>query len=292
MIEIKNMTKCYGKVPALLNFNLKIPNGSIFGLVGINGAGKSTLLRVLSGVFQADVGEVLFDGENVFENEKKKKEIFFLPDEPHYTPLMNGHNMAELYRTFYPFDEKIFTDYIRAYQLDLRAPLRSFSKGMKRRLFVCLAFASSPKYLLLDEVFDGLDPAARLVFKRGLIDTMERTGGTAVIASHSLRELEDICDSFGLIDGKRIVDSGSLSGSLEKIFKFQVAFSHPVSRVELGFECLSYESSGRIVKIVVRGDKEMYLNRINALKPLVVDEMPVDFEEFFISGIQGRTNLQ
>jgi len=288
MIEIKNVTKKYGKTVALQDFNLNIPDGSVFGLVGINGAGKSTLLRLLSGVFRADAGKILIDGENIFENEKKKKENFFLPDEPYYASGTDGTKLAELYKTFYDFNDNIFNEYVGAYNLDLTVPLRSFSKGMRRRLFVCLAFASSAKYLLLDEAFDGLDPAARLVFKRGLIKTITRNGGTAVIASHSLRELEDICDSYGLIDGKKIADSGVLSDALEKVFKFQLAFDRPVAKEELGFDCLSYESSGRIVRITVRGDKEEYLAEIAALKPLIADEIPVDFEEFFISETLGK----
>jgi len=291
MIEIKNITKKYDKFVALEDFNLSIPTGSIFGLVGINGAGKSTLLRLLSGVFGADKGEILIDGENIFENERKKRELLFLPDEPFYTPLMNGNAVAKLYKIFYNFDEKIFQNYISAYNLNLSTPLRSFSKGMKRRLFVAIAFASSPKYLFLDEVFDGIDPAARLIFRRGIIDLVTRTGCTVVIASHSLRELEDICDGYGLIDGKKILSSGSLRDSLDKLFKFQIAFDKPVAKKDLGIDCISFESSGRIIKIVFRGDKEQILKKIQKLKPLVIDELPVDFEGMFISDIEGRIGL-
>ncbi|MCL2061450.1 MAG: ABC transporter ATP-binding protein [Firmicutes bacterium] len=288
MIEIKNVTKRYGKIAALSDFNLSVKSGSIFGLVGINGAGKSTLLRLLAGVFRAEEGEIFVDGEPIFENEKKKKEIFFLPDEPFYLPGMNGERMADLYKAFYNFDQTVFNTCIAAYGLSLKAPLRTFSKGMKRQLFVSLAFAAQPKYLLLDEVFDGLDPAARLVFKRGLVDLLAKNGGTAVISSHSLRELEDICDSYGVIDGKKIMSSGVLADLLEDMYKFQIAFNKPVLKEDLGFECVSFESSGRIIKIVVRGKREEYLAKIDKLKPLIVDEVPVDFEEFFISEMQGR----
>ena len=291
MIEVKNLTKSYGKVPALEDFNLKIPDGSIFGLVGINGAGKSTLLRLLAGVLRQDAGEILIDGEKIYNNEKKKKDILFLPDEPFYALGVNGEHVANLYKTFYNFDDNVFKDCVSAYGLSLTTPIRTFSKGMKRRLFVSLAFASQPKYLLLDEVFDGLDPAARLVFKRGLIDLIARTKGTAVIASHSLRELEDICDGYGLIDGKKVSSSGVLADALEKLFKFQIAFGKEVSRAELGFECLSFESSGKIIKIVFQGNKEENLEKLSKLDPLIVEEMAVDFEEFFISGTQGRLRL-
>jgi ABC-2 type transport system ATP-binding protein len=137
-------------------------------------------------------------------------------------------------------------------------------------------------------VFDGLDPAARLVFKRGLSNLMTRTGGTAVLAGHSLRELEDVCDSYGLIDEKKISVSGLLSEASKNVFKFHIAFKNETPEEALGFKCLSYETSGKIVRIVVRGEKEELLNKLNALKPLVIDEAPVNFEEFFLSEIAEK----
>ncbi len=287
MIEVRNLTKKYGQKPALEGFNLTIPSGSIFGLIGVNGAGKSTFLRLLSGVFRPDEGEILIDGQPVYENEKVKKDILFLPDELLYSPGLNGKRLKELYKTFYPFDDSIFKNYLDIFKLDPSAPLRSFSKGMRRQMFVCIAFASQPKYWFLDEVFDGLDPNARLVFKRGLIESVTRTGGTAVLASHSLRELEDISDEFGLIDGKKILNSGDISKALETVCKFQIAFDRTVTEADLGFNCMSFEASGRVIKIVVKGDKTEYLKKINTLNPLIIDEITVDLEEFFLSEIQG-----
>jgi len=285
MIEIKNLTKRYDDFEALSNLNLTIPSGSIFGLIGVNGAGKSTLLRTLAGVFKAEEGQIFYDGEEVYNNEKLKRQIFFMPDEPYYATGMNGEKLAELYRSFYDFNNEVFLNFVKEFSLNLKTPIRSFSKGMKRRLFVSIAFACSPKYLLLDEVFDGLDPGARLQLKRGLIDMLDKNKGTAIIASHSLRELEDICDCFGLIDGKRVVDSGSLSNYLDQIYKFQVAFNSPILRGQLDFEVLSFEQNGRVATITAKGEKQQIINKIKALNPILIDEMPVDFEEYFISKI-------
>jgi len=291
MIQITNLTKKYDKFVALQNANLSIPSGKIYALVGINGSGKSTLLRVLAGVFKPDEGNVYIDGEPIYENEVKKREILFLPDEPFYASFMNGNDVVNLYKAFYDLDSRILHEYISAYQLSLNIPLKNFSKGMRRRLFVSIALACSPKYLLLDEVFDGLDPNARLILKRGLVDLVTKCNSTVIMASHSLRELEDICDSYSIIDQKQILSSGGLEESLNKMHKFQIAFNRPVGPYELGFECVSFESSGKIVKIVFVGDKEKALEKINALNPLVVDEMSVDFEEMFISGVEGKVKL-
>ena len=287
MIEVKNLSKSFGANVVLRDLNLTVPDGSIFGLVGINGSGKSTLLRMLAGVYRADRGSILIDGEEIYENEKKKRELFFLPDEPFYTSGMTGEKLAELYRTFYNFDNAVFAQYTQLYKLDTRTPIRNFSKGMKRQMFVSLAFAVAPKYMFLDEVFDGLDPLARLNFKRGLIEMSEKTGGTVVLSSHSLRELEDICDCYGLIDGHSIADSGNLSSATENVYKFQLVFDRNVEKDDLGFETMSFERSERVVRIVVQGDKEEFLNKIAELKPLLVDELPVDFEELFVSRVGG-----
>jgi len=287
MIQIQGLSKSYGKKMVLDDFSLTIKSGSIFGLIGINGAGKSTLLRLMSGILKPEGGTIIVDGQKVFDNEVVKKDIFFLPDEPFYTHSMTGRQMADFYKAFYNFDNDIFERYVAAYKLCLKTAIRTFSKGMKRRLFVCIAFACVPKYLLLDEVFDGLDPAARLIFKRGLIDTLERTGGTAVLASHSLRELQDICDSYGLIDGQRLASSGDVADAIEKICKFQIAFNRVVTRDELGFDVTSFESTGKIIKITIAGEREDCLAKINSLNPLVVDEIAVDLEEFFISEVES-----
>ena len=204
MIEIKNLSKSYGKTSVLEKVNLTVSEGSVFGLVGINGAGKSTLLRLISGVLKPNEGEIFVDGELVYENEKAKGKMFFLPDDPYYTPNINSKGLAELYKTFYDFNEETYAQYLDKFKLSEKAPIRNFSKGMKRQVFVSLALAVRPKYLLLDEAFDGLDPLARMVFKRGLIELVEEKKSAVIISSHSLRELEDISDSYGLLDHKTI----------------------------------------------------------------------------------------
>lgn len=281
MIEVKKLFKSYGKKQVLLDTEIKIPDGSIFGLIGINGAGKSTLLRLLSGVLKADNGDILFDGENVYENEKIKRTIFFLPDDPYYTTNLTGSRQASFYKRFYDFDDDTFNYYIKKFSLDENAPIRNFSKGMKRQMFISLALACKPKYLFLDEAFDGLDPLARLEFKRGLIK-LQDSGASIIIASHSLRELEDICDSFALLDGQTVKAYGSLNGELSTLCKFQLVFDKDVTRDDFPFRCVHFEKTGRVIKIVAKGDSEDIRSKIHDLRPLVVDEIPMDFEDMFV----------
>ena len=292
MIEIKNLSKSYGKTSVLEKVNLTVSEGSVFGLVGINGAGKSTLLRLISGVLKPDEGEILVDGEPVYENEKAKGKMIFLPDDPYYTPNINGKGLAELYKTFYAFDEETYACYLDKFKLSEKVPIRNFSKGMKRQVFVSLALAVKPEYLLLDEAFDGLDPLARLVFKRGLIELVEEKNSAVIISSHSLRELEDISDCYGLLDHKTIACSGELESDLEKIHKFQAVFEGEIDESMLGFAPMSFGKTGRVVKIVAKGDSEEILRLLNALHPLFVEEIPVDFEELFACEVESRGYLK
>lgn len=288
MITIKGLRKSYGTKEVLSGVSLTVPDASVFGLVGINGAGKTTLLRMMADVLRPDEGTVEYDGENIAGNAKKRKELFFLPDEPYYTAGTTVEKLVELYKSFYSFDDELFSRYEKLFSLERRTPVRNFSKGMKRQAFAALALACRPKYLLLDEAFDGLDPLARLELKRGIISL---EGTTAVISSHSLRELEDICSGFALLDGGAVADAGDLSETLAKVHKFQAAFEEPVPRERFPFECLSFESEGRVVRFVVRGEREEIVSALKALSPIFVEEIKVDFEELFLCEVRSRGYL-
>ena len=283
MIEIRRVRKSYDKYLALDTVSLKINDGEIFGLVGINGAGKSTLLRIMAGVFNSDEGSVLYDGAPVYDNPKAKKEIFFLPDDPYFSALTTGKELFELYATFYDMDRSKFEDLTSGYKLDLNKKVSSFSKGMRRQLFISLAIASHPKYLLLDEAFDGLDPKSRLQFKRAIIELQEECNTTVVISSHSLRELEEFCDTFGIIDNKRMSFGGNVSEEVEKIHKYQAVFSKTITEGDLSdIRIISFSRVGQVVNFVADGDPEEVKKKVERFEPILFEEISVDFEELFI----------
>lgn len=293
MIEIKGLIKGYEKnKPVLKNVNVTVLEGSVFGLVGINGAGKSTLLRVLAGVMQADAGQVLIDGEEVYENENAKRKLFFLPDDPFYTSNVTAEGLAEMYSSVYDLDMQVFKNRLAQFALSSNKPIRNFSKGMKRQVFVALALAIAPKYLLLDEAFDGLDPLARLTFKKCIIELVEKKGTSVIISSHSLRELEDICDSYGILDHGEMTSSGELETDISRVHKFQAAFDRAVVEEELGFACMAFEQTGKVVRFITREQKEIVLEKLEQLNPLFVEEIQVDFEELFIGEVQSKGYLK
>lgn len=292
MIEIIGLKKSFKDKEVLDNINLKIEDGKVFGLVGINGAGKSTLLRLLCGVYKADNGSILIDGNEVYENEKVKKDIFFLPDEPYYSNNTTPFSLKDIYKVFYNLDEEKYLQYVDLFKLPLKKSMNKFSKGMKRQVFISLALAIKPKYLLLDEAFDGLDPLARLTFKRALIDLIDECNSTVIISSHSLRELEDICDSYGLLDNKNISSNGSIDEALTSVHKYQIAFEKEMSEEDFDIKFKTFNKDGRIIKVVVKEDYNEFSKLINKYNPLLVDEIPIDFEELFIIEVESRGYLK
>ena len=292
MIKIEKLVKNLGDNRVLDNLDLIINDGDIFGLVGINGAGKSTLLRTISGVYEADGGSITYDDKNVFENPEVKKDIFFLSDNPHYPNNSSIDNILDFYKAFYDIDTERFYRIIAKFKLDTKKAINNFSKGMKRQLFIALAIAISPKYLFLDEAFDGLDPLARLIFKRELTELIEEKKITVIISSHSLRELEDICDKYGLLDGGKIESSGNIIDSKEKYHKYQLAFNEDLDIDAFKeFDIASFNKVGRIIRIVVKGEEDEIMDKINKLNPMLVDKIDIDFEELFIIEVEGKGYL-
>ena len=295
MINIKNLDKSYSDKEVLNNVSLTINDGSILGLVGINGAGKSTLLRLLSGIFKPDFGHITFDGQEVFENENVKKDIFFLPDEPFYQYNETPISLLELYKAFYNVNESVYNSYLSYFKIPLRKSLHNFSKGMKRQVFISLALAIKPKYLFLDEAFDGLDPIARLAVKRALIDLVIEKKTTVIISSHSLRELEDICDCYGLLDGGVIESSGDIESSLNQYHKYQLAFENDFDESLLQhLKIVSFEKVGRVMQIVFSGDEKQIETSLLSLNPIIMDKLTIDFEELFILKVkkEGYINYE
>ena len=283
MIEVKSVTHHLGEKLVLENVNLNLKEGSVMGLVGINGAGKSTLLRLIAGVYRPDVGEILCDGRSV-SDEKTREKIFFLPDDPYYTTHTTGHNLWQMYQVFYPWmDREVYLRYLTDFHLDDTKPLRNFSKGMRRQLYVALALSVRPKYLLLDEAFDGLDPLARLNFKKVVNRAVEEDGTSVLISSHSLRELEDFCDSYALIDNHTVAESGAISDHINRFCKFQLAFLQPAEKSLFShLPVVSMEQNGRFVRLVLEGENHILQKQLEALGPVIIEEMPMDFEELFL----------
>lgn len=290
MIKMRSLTKQFGSSLVLGDVNIEIPDGSVFGLIGPNGAGKSTLLRIMSGIMKPDIGCVLIDEEKVFDNPEVKKDILLISDDPFYFFNATIKEMKEFYQLWYPnFNEEVYYKFLKIFALDEKKPMKNFSKGMKRQSFIVLALAIAPKYLLLDEAFDGLDPIMRLTFKRAITKMIEEKEMTVIISSHNLRELEDICDSFGILENGVISTSGDIEETKDNIHKIQLAFKTEKTKEDFkDLDLLSINIQSRVVNIVVKGDIDKIRNYVNTMDPLMMEVLNVNLEEIFIYEMERK----
>jgi ABC-2 type transport system ATP-binding protein len=287
MIEVKNIYKSFDEHLVLKELNLTLGKGTIFGLIGINGVGKSTFLRLIMGIIKPDQGDIKIDGKSVLFHDDIKKNLFYLSDQPPFNHQMTFKDLANLYKVFYPFEDDTFTSILDMFGLTIDQNLSKISKGMKRQGYIALAFASGAKYLLLDEVFDGLDPAARLKFKKLMISENHKDK-IIMITSHSLRELEDICDSFGMIDEGHFKRFGELDSELNKIKKYQIILNNlaELNRDHSLAKSLYHNQNGRILTLVIKSSEHLDDYISNDLYH-VADELPISFEEYFMITQKG-----
>lgn len=287
MIHAENVSKNFGENEVLKDLNLTIPDGSIFGLVGVNGAGKSTLLRMIAGVYSCDEGEILLDGIDTFREPAVRKKIAFVSDEPYYPQRSTIRSYGNLYRSLYDFDEDAFARYLKVFDLSEDMVINNLSKGMRRRCAILFALSIHPKALLLDEAYDGLEPIARLHLKQILADLVEDEDIIVVISSHNLKELEDICDTYGILEDGKITMSGDLITARENVNKYQVAFAEDKTKEDFdGLDVLRYKAEGRVIQLVIRGDRDAVTESLRAMDPLILDVLPVNFEELFIYEVE------
>lgn len=284
MIEIKNAVMRFDDKNALDGVDITIPEGCAYGLLGSNGAGKSTLLRLLSGIYRPYSGEVLIDGQQVYNNVPIKERVFFINDETVQFNEMTLTEMKNYYKRFYSsFSEELFDKLHKAIELPLKKKLNTFSKGMKRQAAVICGIACRTPYLFLDEAFDGLDPTMRIIVKQMLIDAMLDNKLTVIFSSHNLNEIDEFCDRVGLMHGGKVVFDRELDNVKGSVVKIQTAFDEPVTKEQFsGFEVLHIDTLGSVTHMIAKGDRETIRSEINALSPKIYDEVPLSLEEIFI----------
>ena len=285
MIEIKECSKSFGALQAVSKVSLDIEERDVFGLVGSNGAGKSTLLRMAAGILKPDEGEIRIDDLQVFDNEEAKKQIFYISDDCYFPANYTAADMASFYRLYYPgFEHQRFSKLMRQFLLDESQKISTFSKGMKKQLMTLLGICAGTKYLLCDETFDGLDPVVRQGVKSLFAAEIMSRDFSPVLASHNLRELEDICDHVGLLHKGGILLSKDLDDMKLNIHKIQCVLKEGMTADDLkGLQILSQEGRGRLLTLTVRGTKQEAEDIMNRYEPVFFECIPLSLEEIFIS---------
>lgn len=289
MIKTVELSKRFDHFTALEAFSTTIPEGTIYGLVGSNGSGKSTLLRTISGIYRPDGGTVEVDGAAPFENPAVKDTIFHVSDDLYFLPQSNMDEMAAFYGgMFQSFDRDTYKEMCGRFPIDPQKRINTFSKGMKRQVALILALACRPRYLLLDEAFDGLDPVIRTALRKILADQIAERNMTVVIASHNLRELEDLCDFMGLLHQGHVVFEREIDEVKLGFCKVQAGFPGGIEATRLvSLDVMQMEQTGSVLSMVVRGSSADILEYMNTLNPLFVETVPLTLEEVFVHEMEA-----
>ena len=290
MIEVKNVVKSFDGFRALDGLTMTVPHGAVYGLVGPNGAGKSTIIRHLAGIYRQDSGDVLVDGQPVYENTAVKRRMAVIGDDWYYFPQSGIREMAKFYAGLYPaFSWERYQKLKEVFPLDEKLMLRRMSKGMQKQAAFWLTVCCMPEYLILDEPVDGLDPVMRRqVWSLILQDVAER-GTTVLVSSHNLRELEDVCDHVGVMSRGKLLLEHSLSELQDYTVKLQLAFEGAeLPALPQEIKVLHHAQTGRVHTLICRGSAEELEQQLAALHPIFIDAVPLSLEEIFIYELGGE----
>lgn len=283
MIVSQNISKSFGGVQALKSISLNINKASVFGLVGTNGAGKSTFLRLLAGIYKPDSGEITIDGQPVWENIELKKRVYYISDEQYFFANATPLEVAKYYSGIYPkYDMERFHKLMQGFELTETRKINTFSKGMKKQVSVICGLAANTDYIFCDETFDGLDPVMRHTVKSLFAAEVAERELTPIIASHNLRELEDICDHVGLLHRGGVLMEKDLDDMKLGAAKVQCVLPEGVAVESLGLDIAVQDRRGSLLTIIARGTQEEISAKVAAAHPVFMEVLPLTLEEYFI----------
>lgn len=284
MIKIDKLSKKYEKDYVLKDLSCTILDNSIYGLVGANGSGKSTLLRTIMGIYEADSGVISVSGESVYDNEIIKQKMVFVQDDLFFYPGYTLMDTARYYQSMYKdFDINYLKELAGMLNLSLDKKISTFSKGMKRQCALICAICTNADYMFFDETFDGLDPVIRNTMKKILIKQMNKKDTTIVMTSHNLRGLEDICDNLGLLYQGGILFESDVDTIKTNMFKVQISFENNFDKEDFeDFDILSFKKTGSVATIIIKDNDGKSKNKLEKMKPLILDYLPLTLEEVFI----------
>ena len=229
MLNIEHLTKTYGEKKAVDDLNLHIRPGEIYGFIGHNGAGKTTTLKSVAGILQFDAGEIYIGGDSVREKPLEcKRKIAYIPDNPDLYEYMTGIRYLNFIADIFGVDAALRRERIRryadAFELtgDLAQPIAAYSHGMKQKLAIISAWIHTPKLILMDEPFVGLDPKASHLLK-GMMREVCDAGGAIFFSTHVLEVAEKLCNKVAIIKAGKLIRSGTMEevkgdDSLEDVF--------------------------------------------------------------------------
>ena len=255
-IELKNITKKYGKKNALEDVSITFEAGKIYGLLGRNGAGKSTMLNIISNRIFTTSGEVFIDGEKSVENDKALSKIYCMSDKNLLPGGYKFKNVLKLTKIFYPdFDEEYALRLAAEFDLDINKKLQSYSTGYNCISKIILALASNAKYVFFDEPVLGLDANHREIFYRELLDKYINDGGTYIISTHLIEECANLIEKVVVVKNGRVIADEDTETLLETAYTVS-GKAEEVDRYCQGKDVYGSDTIGGLKSAYIKGKAE------------------------------------
>lgn len=292
VVEIRDLSRHFGSRCALHRIHLRIPRGSVFGLVGVNGSGKTTLIKHILGLLKAQSGSVrVFGLDPVAHPVQVLSRIGYLSED---CDLPNWMRIGELLRytgSFYPdWDQRYALALCQRFMLDPRLKVNTLSRGLRARTGLVVALAHRPDLLVLDEPSSGLDPLARRDILEAIVKTVSREGHTVLFSSHLLDEVERVADHAALLDSGRLIFAGELDAIRDRHRRLTLRFTEPRSTPPALAGVLSWQGGGREWTAVCEGELESLRRAAASVGGQVVDHAVPHLDELLSAhaGASGR----
>lgn len=294
LITAKNVVKKFDKFTALNHFNMNVPEGSIYGLVGPNGSGKTTTIKHLIGMYKQDEGEILVNNEKVYDNEKVKSKIAYISDDLYFFHGYSIKDMAKFYSKIYKnFSFEKFNDLQKVFNIDIKRKVNKLSKGMKKQVAFWLTISCNPEIMILDEPIDGLDPIMKENVWKILLEEAKKRKMTVIISSHNLKELENVCTNIGIMKNGEMVLEKELEKKDNNIQKVQIVFSNnsQIGKIREKLSILKEEKVGSVYYFIVKGEQKEIEEILNKYKLTLKEFLPLSLEEVFMFENGGEADV-
>lgn len=284
MLEIKGISKSFHKNKVLEDVSLNVQRGEIHGLIGENSAGKTTLIKCVMGIYKPEKGEILLDGEAVYDNPLAKEKLGYVADVNEYIKCYSVKGIVKFFRDFYDnFSVERFYILNQTFGLDEKKMISSLSKGQKMRLAFMLSLAQNPDYLILDEPTSGLDVISKKELFDILVSEVEERNIGVLISSHNLEGLEKICDTVTMLKDGKVTMQNTLDNVKDNYTKWQVVFEKSLPKeLKSDRHIIEINNVGSIYTIVTKNNEKGFEDSLKELGASLVEEIPISLEELFV----------
>jgi ABC-2 type transport system ATP-binding protein len=287
VIEIKNLTRRYGKLDAVNGLSLTVRAGKCYGFFGRNGAGKTTTIKCLLNLLRPNAGEARVFGLNPQKNEVAvKSRLAYVPDLVAFYPWMTVRDTLEYLASFRKhWNSDIEADLLKRFQLDPKQKASHLSKGQKTQLALIGAICPEPELLVLDEPTSGLDPIVRREFIETIIGAYQSSDParrTVFVSTHLIAEFEGLIDEFTIIEQGRELMTMAADAARDRFRKIRARFPQTPPRLDLTGS-LRVRQTGRELEILADGSSEQLLEKLRALHPEEVQCESLSLEEIFVA---------